>query len=125
MPLVYSELEKIKCYFSAIWVCSLLHYINSINTFKQNQWIGTVIEIDDWNGKFGEIEDSGTIGKFGSGKLNDTEDQLIEFCEENTLLLEHGLSNINGDSISWTSPDKQHWHSIDCIIGNRRQKSAI
>lgn len=45
--------------------------LNSINTFTQNQWIGTVILMDVWNGKLGEMENSGIIGRLGSGKHND------------------------------------------------------
>lgn len=43
--------------------------------------------MDVWDGKLGEMEDSGIIGRFGSGKHNDALDQLMKFCEDNTLFI--------------------------------------
>ena len=41
--------------------------------------------IGDWNAKVGSQEIPGVTGKFGLGVQNETEQRLIEFCQENTL----------------------------------------
>ena len=53
--------------------------------------------IGDWNAKVGSQETPGVTGKFGLGIRNETGQRLIEFCQENALvitntLFQHGLS---------------------------------
>ena len=49
--------------------------------------------IGDWNAKVGSQESPGVTGKFGLGVQNEAEQRLIEFCQENTLVIENTLSN--------------------------------
>ena len=46
---------------------------------------------DDWNGKAGSQETPGITGKFGLGVRNEAEQTLIEFCQENTLVIANTL----------------------------------
>ena len=41
----------------------------------------------DWNAKVGSQETPGVIGKFGLGIWNEAGQRLIEFCQENTLVI--------------------------------------
>ena len=41
--------------------------------------------IGGWNAKVGSQEAPGVTGKFGLGVQNETEQRLIEFCQENVL----------------------------------------
>ena len=41
----------------------------------------------DWNAKVGSQETPGVIGKFGLGIWNEAEQGLIEFCQENALVI--------------------------------------
>ena len=41
----------------------------------------------DWNTKVGSQETSGVTGKFGLGVQNEPGQRLIEFCQENTLVI--------------------------------------
>ena len=41
----------------------------------------------DWNAKVASQEIPGVTGKFGLGKQNETGKRLIEFCQENTLVI--------------------------------------
>ena len=41
----------------------------------------------DWNAKVGSQETPGVTGKFGLGVQNETGQRLIEFCQENTLVI--------------------------------------
>ena len=43
--------------------------------------------IGDWNSKIGSQETSGVTGKFGLGIWNEAGQRLIEFCQENTLVI--------------------------------------
>ena len=47
--------------------------------------------IGDWNAKVGSQETPGVIGKFGLGMQNEAEQRLIEFCQENALVIENTL----------------------------------
>ena len=47
--------------------------------------------IGDWNAKVGCQETPGVIGKFGLGILNEAGQRLIEFCQENALVIANTL----------------------------------
>ena len=47
--------------------------------------------IGDWNAKIGSQEILGVTGKFGLGVQNDAGQRLIEFCQENTLVITNTL----------------------------------
>ena len=48
--------------------------------------------IGDWNAKVGSEETPGITGKFGLGVRNEAGQRLIEFCQENALVIENTLS---------------------------------
>ena len=48
---------------------------------------GVLFIIGDWNAKVGSQETPGVTGKFGLGMWNETGQRLIEFCQENALLI--------------------------------------
>ena len=45
--------------------------------------------IGDWNAKVGSQETPWVTGKFGLGVRNEAGQRLIEFCQENTLVIEN------------------------------------
>ena len=47
--------------------------------------------IGDWNAKVGSQEIPGVTGKFGLGVQDGTGQRLIEFCQENALILANTL----------------------------------
>ena len=47
--------------------------------------------IGDWNAKLGSQETPGVTGKFGIGIWNEAGQRLIEFCQENTLVIVYTL----------------------------------
>ena len=47
--------------------------------------------IGDWNAKVGNQETPGVIGKFGLGIWNEAGQRLIEFCQENALIIANTL----------------------------------
>ena len=47
--------------------------------------------IGDWNAKVGSQETPGVTGKFGLGMWHEAGQRLIEFCQENTLVIANTL----------------------------------
>ena len=57
----------------------------------------------DWNSKVGSQETPGVTGKFGLGIHNEAGQRLIEFCQENTMVIANTSSNN-------TREDSTHGH---------------
>ena len=65
--------------------------------------------IGDWNAKVGSQETPGVTGKCGLGMWNEAGQRLIEFCQENALVIAHTLFQQHKRRLyTWTSPDGQH-----------------
>ena len=65
--------------------------------------------IGDWNAKVGSQETPGVTGKFGLGICNEAGQRLIEFCQENALVIANTLFQQHKRRLyTWTSPDGQH-----------------
>ena len=65
--------------------------------------------IGDWNAKVGSQETPGLTGKFGLGVQNEAGQGLIEFCQENALVIANTLFQQHKRGLyTWTSPDGQH-----------------
>ena len=47
--------------------------------------------IGDWDVKVGNLETQGVAGMFGLGVWNEAGQRLIEFCQENTLVIANTL----------------------------------
>ena len=60
--------------------------------------------IGDWNTKVGSQETPGVTGKFGLGIQNEAGQRLIEFVQENALVIENTLfQQHKGRLYTWTS----------------------
>ena len=65
--------------------------------------------IGDWNAKVGSQETPGVTGKFGLGVQNEAGQSLIEFCQENALVIANTLFQQHKRRLyTWTSPDGQY-----------------
>ena len=74
-------------------------------TFKKD----VLFFIGDWNAKVGSQETPGVTGKFGLGVRNEAGQRLIEFCQENTLVIANTLFQQHKRRLyTWTSPDAQY-----------------
>ena len=72
--------------------------------------------IGDWNAKVGSQETPGVTGKFGLGMRNEAWQRLIEFCQENALVIANTLFQQHKRRLyTWTSPDGQHRNQINYI----------
>ena len=73
--------------------------------------------IGDWNAKVGSQETPGVTGKIGVGVQNEPGQRLVEFCQENTLVIANTLFQQHKRRLyTWTSPDAQHQNQIDYIL---------
>ena len=63
----------------------------------------TLFVIGDWNAKVGSQKTLRVTGKFGLGVQNEAGQRLIEFCQENTLVIANTSSNN-------TREDSTHGH---------------
>ena len=73
--------------------------------------------IGDWNAKVGSQETPGVTGKFGIGVSNRAGQRLIEFCQENALVIANTLFQQHKRRLyTWTSPDGQYQNQIDYIF---------
>ena len=62
-----------------------------------------------WNAKVGSQETHGVTGKFGFGMWNEAGQRLIEFCQQNALVIANTLFQQHKRRLyTWTSPDGQH-----------------
>ena len=65
--------------------------------------------IGDWNAKVGSQEISAVTGKFGLGVQNEAGQRLIQFFQENALVIANMLFQKHKRRLyTWTSPDGQH-----------------
>ena len=73
--------------------------------------------IGDWNAKVGSQETPGVPGKFGFGIWNESGQRLIEFCQENTLVIANTLfQQHKRRPYTRIPPDGQHRTQIDYIL---------
>ena len=78
-----------------------------------------------FNIKVGSQETPGVIGKFGLGIRNEAGQRLIEFCQENAVLLANTLFQQQKRRLyTWTSPDGQHQNQIDYILSSQRWRNS-
>ena len=82
--------------------------------------------IGDWDAEVGSQEIPGVTGKFGLGLENEAGQRLIEFCQENALVIANTLfQQHKGRLYTWTSPGGQYQNQIDYILCSQRWRSSI
>ena len=82
--------------------------------------------IGDWNAKVGSQEILGVTGKFDLGVQNEAGLRLIEFCQENALVIANTLFQQHKRRLyTWTSPDSTYRNQLDYILCSQRWRSSI
>jgi len=82
--------------------------------------------IGDWNAKVGSQETPGETGKFGLRIQNEVGKRLIEFYQDNALVIANTLFQQHKRRLyTWTSPDDQHRNQIDYILSSQRWTSSL
>ena len=86
------------------WFCEDLQDLLELTPKKDVLFI-----IGDWNAKVGSQETPGVTGKFGLGMRNEAGQRLIEFCQENALVIANTLfqkhkRRLHMDITRWSTP---------------------
>ena len=82
--------------------------------------------IGDWNAKVGSQGTLGVIGKSGLRVQNEAGQRLIEFCQEDALVIANTLFQQHKRRLNtWTSPDGQYRNQIVYILCSQRWRSSI
>ena len=82
--------------------------------------------IRDWNAKVGSQETPRVTRKFGLGVQNETGQRLIQFFQENTLVIANTLFQQHKRRLYIeTSPNGQLWNQIDYILCSQIWRSSI
>ena len=101
-------------------------YADLQNLFELTPPKDVLFIIGDWNAKVGSQETPGVTGKFGLGVRNEAGQKLIEFCQQNSLVIANTLFQQHKRRFyTWTSPDGQHQNQIDYILCSQRWRSSI
>ena len=86
------------------WFYEDLHELLELTRKKDVLFI-----IGDWNAKVESQETPGVTGKFGLGVQNEAGQSLIEFCQENALVIANTLfQQYKRRLYTRTSPDGRH-----------------
>ena len=94
--------------------------------FKTNTQKDVLFIIGDWNAKVGSQETPGVTDKFGLGMRNEAGQRLIEFCQENALIIANTLFQQHKSRLyTSTSPDGQHRYQTDYILCSQRWRYSI
>ena len=103
------------------WFCEDLQDLLELAPKKDVLFI-----IGDWNAKVGSQETPGVTGKFGLQVQNEAGQRLIEFCQENALVIANTFFQQHKRRLyTWTSPDRQHQNQIDYILCSQRWRCTI
>ncbi len=95
-------------------------------TLDQTPKKDVVYAIGDWNAKVGKTTPGSAVGKFGLGVRNEEGERLVEFCEQNNLIIGNTLfDQPNRRLYTWTSPNGLHRNQIDYIIAPKRWRSSL
>ena len=82
--------------------------------------------IGDWNAKVGSQETPGVTGKFGLGVQKEARQRLIEFCQDNALVIANTLFQQHKRRLyTRTLPDGWHRNQVDFILCSQRWRSSI
>ena len=66
-------------------------FYEGLQDFLEHKEKDAIFTTEDWNVKVGSQEIPGLTGKFGLGVQNEAEQQLAEFCQENTMVIANTL----------------------------------
>ena len=76
--------------------------------------------------KVGSQETPGVTGKFGLKVQNEAGQRLIEFCQENALVIANNLFQQHKRRLyTWTLPDGRHRNQTDYILCSQRWRNSI
>ena len=78
-----------------------------------------IVIMGDWNAKVGSTTTAGITGKFGLGVRNEAGERLVDFCQNNSVLIANTFFQQPKRRLyTWTSSGGQYRNQIDYILCN-------
>ncbi|XP_050707118.1 uncharacterized protein LOC126992423 [Eriocheir sinensis] len=66
------------------------------------------------------------LGHFGTGKMNENGQRLLEFCCHHGLCVSNTFFDTKPQhKVSWRHPRSKHWHQLDLILSRRSNLPSI
>ena len=97
-----------------------------IRTSRTNTQNRCLFIIGDWNAKAGSQEIPEVTGKFGLGVQNEAGQRIVEFCQENALVIVNTLSQQPKTQLYiWTLPNGQYRNQIDYTPCIQKWSSSV
>ena len=81
--------------------------------------------IGDWNAKVGSQETPGVTGKFGFGVQDEAGQRLMEFCQENALVIANTLFQQHKRTLHMDITRWSNQNQTDYILCSQRWRSSI
>ena len=82
--------------------------------------------LGDWNAKSRKSRNTWSNRQIWPWNAEKAGQRLIEFCQENTLVIANTLFQQHKRRLyTWTPPDGQHRNQIDYILRSQRWRSSI
>ena len=106
-------------------IASFYHEVQ--DTLSKTPSSDITIVMGDFNAKVGSgVVDSDATGRFGLGEQNERGEMLIDFCNENELVITNTLFQQHPRRLyTWVSPDGKTRNQIDYIAIKRRWRSSV
>ena len=80
----------------------------------------------DFNAKVGEGQQDDIVGKYGLGERNERGERLIQFCEENNLMIANTHFRKHSKNLyTWKSPGDCIRNQIDYILVRKRFRNSV
>ena len=84
-----------------------------------------LVVMGDFNAKVG-AENSTVTGNYGLGERNESGERLVQFCQEEQLIIANTLfQHPKKNLYTWSSPGDQYRNQIDYILVRRRFRNSI
>lgn len=105
-------------------------YADLEELLKNNKRHEVTIIMGDFNAKIGRGKVDNIVGKFGLGVRNERGDRLLQFCQENEMIITNTFYDLPPRRLyTWTSPrhneNRTIRNQIDFITVNKRFRNAI
>ena len=106
-------------------IASFYHEVQ--DTLSKTPSSDITIVMGYFNAKVGSgVVDSDATGRFGLGEQNERGEMLIDFCNENELVITNTLFQQHPRRLyTWVSPDGKTRNQIDYIAIKRRWRSSV
>ena len=84
--------------------------------------------LGDFNARVGKDQEvwPSCLGNFGTGKMNDNGQRLLELCADHSLCVTNTFFKCKPrHQVSWMHPRSRHWHQLDVVLTRRKSLNSV